>query len=346
MWNANSQREVEQVRQFVSLTGADEGTARRFLMEAVWNVEAALAAYHASEASPTAHQRQGIPRPARGALSRPQTGGVVTMNDLKRGGKQEAGQRYYAGGHSSGIQVQAPARPQQQDVDRLVNSVFSSAASNAEEAQPQRQWGGGGRRLGDADADDGTAAQAPTAQQEPCRITFWKNGFTVDDGPLRAYAEPRNEEFLRAINQGAVPEELRQRTAGGELGVQLVDRKTQERPTPRAAARAQPFACAGRRLGTDADATAAAHDDSGGAEAAAPATQLQIRTHRGRRLLQKFPPDATVAQLREFVAAAAPPPPGRDFALMTTFPTTELCDASLTLAQAGLLGAVVVQKLR
>jgi UBX domain-containing protein 1 len=33
-------------------------------------------------------------------------------------------------------------------------------------------------------------------------LTFWRNGFSIEDGPLMAYDDPANEEFLRAINSG------------------------------------------------------------------------------------------------------------------------------------------------
>jgi len=43
-------------------------------------------------------------------------------------------------------------------------------------------------------------------QKEPDVITvtliFYRQGFTVDDGPLRDYTDPENAEFLKAINKG------------------------------------------------------------------------------------------------------------------------------------------------
>ncbi len=34
-----------------------------------------------------------------------------------------------------------------------------------------------------------------------CSITFWKNGFSVDDGPLRDPTDPENKAFLSDINE-------------------------------------------------------------------------------------------------------------------------------------------------
>ena len=33
-------------------------------------------------------------------------------------------------------------------------------------------------------------------------LTFWRNGFTIDDGELKVYDNPENEEFLKAIKSG------------------------------------------------------------------------------------------------------------------------------------------------
>ena len=35
-------------------------------------------------------------------------------------------------------------------------------------------------------------------------IYMWKNGFSVEDGPLRAFDDPENEQFLESITQGYV----------------------------------------------------------------------------------------------------------------------------------------------
>lgn len=47
---------------------------------------------------------------------------------------------------------------------------------------------------------------APPAQEHT--ITFWSNGFSVDDGPLRNAQDPENAAFLADVNQGNMPAEL------------------------------------------------------------------------------------------------------------------------------------------
>jgi UBX domain-containing protein 1 len=49
-------------------------------------------------------------------------------------------------------------------------------------------------------------ASAPNVARESSVITrnmtFWRNGFTIDDGPLFDYNDPANKEVLAAINEG------------------------------------------------------------------------------------------------------------------------------------------------
>ena len=33
-------------------------------------------------------------------------------------------------------------------------------------------------------------------------ITFWRNGFTIEDGPLLSYDNPQNAQLLELINSG------------------------------------------------------------------------------------------------------------------------------------------------
>lgn len=41
------------------------------------------------------------------------------------------------------------------------------------------------------------------------RITLYQNGFTVEKGDFRDYDSEENKKFMKELNQGYVPEELR-----------------------------------------------------------------------------------------------------------------------------------------
>ena len=35
-------------------------------------------------------------------------------------------------------------------------------------------------------------------------LKLWKNGFSIDDGPLRDFKDPANKEFLDSVSKGFV----------------------------------------------------------------------------------------------------------------------------------------------
>ena len=64
---------------------------------------------------------------------------------------------------------------------------------------------GSGFKLGASPAAPVIPVVDTRAEQEEDRIiviTFWRQGFVVDDGPLRKYDEPSNESFLKDIDEG------------------------------------------------------------------------------------------------------------------------------------------------
>ena len=67
---------------------------------------------------------------------------------------------------------------------------------------------GVGRKLGEPAAAALARSPTPTTVAAPAEplvtITFWKNGFTVDDNPVRPYTEPQNQTFLNEIREGYV----------------------------------------------------------------------------------------------------------------------------------------------
>jgi hypothetical protein len=77
----------------------------------------------------------------------------------------------------------------------------------------------------DVDADGGGPSTAP-APKPPTEhsITFYKDGFTVDDGPLRKGDDPANAAFLAAVNQGQMPAELIGEDGAAEGDVHLIDK--------------------------------------------------------------------------------------------------------------------------
>lgn len=76
-----------------------------------------------------------------------------------------------------------------------------------EEESRSGPFQGTGHRLGDEETPstvipDQNAATGREMETATRVITFWRNGFTVEDGPLLAYDVPENAQLLELINSG------------------------------------------------------------------------------------------------------------------------------------------------
>lgn len=197
-----------------------------------------------------------------------------------------------------------------------------------------------------------------TQQDVHVVLKLWKTGFSLDNGELRNYNDPGNANFLEAIRRGEIPLELRQRSRGGQVNLDMEDHRDEEFSKPKVAFKA--FGGEGQKLGSATpelvSAPATSQQDQAANEAQAtasvnldpsqPVTNIQIRLADGGRLVQKFNHTHRVSDLRQFVVTARPSMAAREFVLMTTFPNKELSDESQTLQQANLLNAVIVQRLQ
>lgn len=71
------------------------------------------------------------------------------------------------------------------------------------------------------------------APKTELKITLYSNGFQIDDGPLREYNIPENQQFMKELNKGYVPKEIQNKYKGG-VSVGLSDKRAEEfrPPTP------------------------------------------------------------------------------------------------------------------
>jgi len=213
----------------------------------------------------------------------------------------------------------------------------------------------------------------PAARQTRSRLPrvtrtlhLWQDGFSVDDGPLFRFDDPANAPTLALINQGQAPLALLGVEPGQEVDLQLNPHKDEKYVQPKK--KWKPFEGSGQRLGsptpgpsaststttappTSAESTNAA---SGGAEPAAsvavddsqPTVTLQVRLGDGTRLQSRFNTSHTIGDVYNFVNTASATSRGRAYSLMTTFPSKELSDKSVTLGDMAEFkrGGAVVQK--
>lgn len=244
----------------------------------------------------------------------------------------------------------------------LADAIFERARQRGPLTDAERDafngpqnFTGAGYRLGDeaSAAERGETAAAPdvVGRRNVTRtLTFYANGFVVDDGPLRALDDPANAAFLEEINRGFVPKEMEE-PGVGNVSINLVDNKGTEYEPPKPTL--VPFAGGGNRLGSQPSAaTVAASTSEPNTTAAsaavevdnsAPIASIQVRLSDGSRIVARLNETHTVQNLQDFVAAARPGV--SSFSLATTFPRKKLDNMSLTIKEANLKGAVVVQTL-
>ncbi|XP_056129959.1 NSFL1 cofactor p47 isoform X2 [Lampris incognitus] len=369
----------ESVREFVAVTDVDEERARFFLESAGWNLQLALASFFEDGAE---DDIVTLPQPEGGSsLSRsagPSAQPRVTsfrdlMHEAEDESDEEEGQRFFAGGSErSGQQIVGP--PKKKSSNEVVEDLFKGAKEHGAvpldrggrglgEPSKARPFVGGGYRLGAAPEEESAYVagerRASSSQQDVhVVLKLWKTGFSLDDGELRNYNDPGNAIFLESIRRGEIPMELRQRSRGGQVNLDMEDHRDEEFSKPKLAFRA--FGGEGQKLGSatpelisipggsqqDQALTEAQASASVTLNPSQPITNIQIRLADGGRLVQKFNHSHRVSDVRQFVVGARPAMAGREFVLMTTFPNKELSDESQTLQDANLLNAVIVQRLK
>jgi len=203
-------------------------------------------------------------------------------------------------------------------------------------------------------AHEGSKAQnsseaAPSENRR--KICLYRNGFTVDGGPLRDNTSPESQAFLSALLSGSIPHELLTgTTADRSLDVALEDRRSEEyhAPPPPAYVAFSKGATLGsvEKDSTDSFIITPELIASVGAvdaiDESKPTTTLQVKTVDGKKLRIKINVDATVLQLAATIHSLGA---GADsYILSAGFPPKDIVDGSQTLAQAGLQGSSLTLK--
>lgn len=281
---------------------------------------------------------------------RNQPGGDLVQEILKRAaeeGKRHPEEAAAAGSRASGSKPSASSSFAFTGRGRTINDAAEAEPSSSTTSMP----GSLGGRLGAGTADDEDEDDGEVAIRN---LTFWEDGFSVEDGELMRYDDPAHAQTLTAINSGHAPLDLLNIRFGQQVQVH-VHRRTDEKYKPPPM---KPFGGSGNRLGSPAPASfasssrpqpAAATTPHAGSQdfqvdADKPTTQLQIRLGDGQRMTARFNTHHTIADLRGYINAANPGMSTRNYVLTASFPPKPLTDESQTLQDAGLLNAVVIQK--
>ncbi|CAO3608512.1 unnamed protein product [Cunninghamella blakesleeana] len=292
---------------------------------------------------------------------------IRTLNDMssKDDDPDSEPQNFFAGGEKSGMLVQDPSKRNKNNnlVDEILKKAAAGGAAPEESSSSQESkpsyFTGSGYKLGSEEepsvlVDESTNDDLTDQPLPPVTryLTFWRNGFSVDDGPLLRYDDPANAAMLSAINSGRAPLSLLNVQHGQPVDVRVAKRQDEDYvPPPKAPPK--PFEGAGHRLGgssapspvSTSPAISSNTTPSGSrpeVDPNQPTTSLQIRLGDGSRLVAKFNHTHTVGDIRRYIEAERPSE--RPYILQTTFPVKELKEDSQSLKDAGLLNSVVVQR--
>jgi len=267
---------------------------------------------------------------------------VVGIKDVQETNDDDERQAYYAGGQGqngggSGQEVLDPREFMKRAREEMgAQSVDAWKAEGGGQAGPS-SFTGAGQSLAGASVEGASAPKPPTEHT----ITFYKDGFTVDDGPLRKADDPDNAAFLAAVNRGQMPAEFMGEDGQAEGDVHIIDKSGEGYVPPPVTLK--PFSGEGRSMraegGASDAAAAAAEPQELTVDASAPTTTLQVRMADGSRKIVKANHTHTVLQLKAHVATFAP---GVAFTLKGGFPPKPLTDDAVTLADAKLLNESIV----
>ncbi|GAA5947761.1 hypothetical protein JCM3775_002947 [Rhodotorula graminis] len=297
---------------------------------------------------------------------------------------------FFTGGAKSGLSVENPDdRRGAGGMSDMVRQILNQARQGsrrlaggedepAQAASGSRFFGGNAHTLGSDETPstyipDPTAPEAGAEQDDEeeedevavRHLTFWQDGFSIEDGDLMDYDEHR--ELLAAIQSGRAPLSLLKVKHDQQVELRIAERRgekyVRQPPPPQG-----PFAGSGNRLGSEAPAFATTSSSSGAmpgslptatatsapsvtpsevkfeVDRSQPTTQLQIRLRNGDRMVATFNQSHTVGDIRSYINASHPGEATSAYVLQTTFPTKDLTDDGATLKDAGLLGSVVVQR--
>ncbi|KAI0052836.1 SEP-domain-containing protein [Auriscalpium vulgare] len=289
-------------------------------------------------------------------------------------------QNFFAGGERSGLSVQNPDSNRNTPGGSVVRDLLRRAAEAGPPPQDEGGQGvfsGGGYTLGSDDIEssfipDPNAPPAAELETAIRHVTFWRDGFSIEDGDLRRYDDPEQARILNEISSGNAPPSIMNVLPNQPVELRVA-RRTDEDYVPSTGTRAA-FHGSGNRLGAPAGASASASTGAGAlsgmpgafpgsapppsappvereslttrfeVDQTKPMTSVQVRLADGTRIVARMNLTHTVRDLRNFINAASRENAVRAYTIGTTFPNRTLEDQDATIEGAGLVNSVIVQR--
>lgn len=370
---------------FVAVTGAPESIASQYLDRNDNDVEQAINDFYSNEKDPASYkeQRESVTKPQQ-RPTKPKSM-FQSFSDLRNAGAvagddedDKDDMNFFTGGEKSGLEVENPDKKNKKKTSRsLVEDLLKKAQEEAgkadwrDEDKPKSAQGtssfkGQGHSLGSVEqAVESTAVGSslndtnadPTSERVTRTITFWKEGFSVDDGKLYKYEDKENEEYLKQLNSGRAPLSLLNVKMFQDVDVNVHKRlEDSYYANQQKKARTFGFEGQGQRLGSPVPgdpinqftpepvvtptAVNPEKEEKGEGD-----SQIQIRLANGERIIRKFNSTDSVELIYEFVSQIVGGNESRPWSLALSFPMTILDDKKQsTILECGLKNSVIIQR--
>nr|XP_045379270.1 LOW QUALITY PROTEIN: UBX domain-containing protein 2A-like [Camelus bactrianus] len=201
----------------------------------------------------------------------------------------------------------------------------------------------------------GAKCLTPTEQkkQVDVSIKLWKNGFIVNDD-FRSYSDGASQQFLNSIKKGELPLELQGVFDKEEVDIEVEDKKNEVCMSTKPVF--QPFSGQSHRLGSATPkivSKAKSNEVENKNKLSTvplnnlePISNIQIRLANGKRIVQKFNISHRISHIKDFIEKYQGSQRSPPFSLTTALPFLKLLDETLTLEEADLQNAVIIQRLK
>jgi len=186
--------------------------------------------------------------------------------------------------------------------------------------------------------------QPPLEKEKSAKLTLYKNGYTINDGPFLPLSDPNNKKMLEELNNGTVPKGIRDLIGPAMSYAFQLDPREEDYVPPKEQFKV--FGGGGRSLATEGTKPTVAPTITVKQDLipykldeTKKVTNVQIRLSDGTVLKGKFNLDHTVGTIKSFIASSTT---GLvSFSISTTFPRREYSNDDETIEKAGLQNASV-----
>lgn len=360
MSNEEKMYPEELVTQFITVTKSTKYLAEQYLNRNNGELLDAIEDFYANNNSTPSNEE-----PAN--KTKKKAPGINTLRDLDDDEEDDkTNTNFFTGGEKSALQVEDPNKKNKNREQSLIDQIFKKAQEqmtqpddrpSAQHEFEEPKFTGTGFKLGDGTEPSESFADPNRRMQRPQKVTreltFWKQGFTVGDGPLHRYDDPANEQVLQELNRGRVPVSLLNVEFGQDVDVSVIKKNDEDYQPKR---KLGGYHGHGQRLGSpvpgevlekektpevqpevvqEADKPVESSGDS----------NVQIRFANGKKTSHKFNSTDTILTVYEFVRSHEFNENGRPFNLSHAFPVKPIEDSDeVTVADAQLKNAVIVQR--